>query len=288
MKNYKKKINKISAFFLTILLMSMLLAPAVFASARNFVDNAGLLHDEEELEYIANYMEKVSERLQFDIVVVTTEGYDQDNIVAFADDFFENNGYGYGEDKDGIIFAVDMLNGEYVLTTSGSGIYAITDEKENQIYDSFEEDLIEGLYSDAFTTGYTDAVASIITEYSEELIDDEEAIKTGDGADGEQGADKKANIPGIIGISAVIGLVAGALSSFRHKSALKTVRREVKANNYARKGSMVLTKEKDSHLYTKVDAKSKDKSKKTDSEGGTTVHKSSSGKTHGGGQARSI
>lgn len=286
MKKIKMKANLISAFLIILLTSAMMFAPAAFAAETNLVDDAGLL-SEADFEYVKNYIEDISESRQFDIVVVTTEGYSQSDITAFADDFFDYNGYGYGEGRDGVIFAIDMLGRQFVLTTSGSGIDAITDYGEEYIYDQLEGDIRAGDYRSAFTTGFADSVVYLLNEYEAGNVYD---IPAGDG-DYDPGytepEETKANMATLIGTSLIFGLIVGLFSSLRHKSALKTVRKQYQANNYARQGSLVLTAEKDRYLYTNVVVRPKpEKPKNSGSGGGTTVHTSSSGRSHGGGHAR--
>ncbi len=274
MKKLKLKFNLIATLFAVILLFSTVFAPAAFAANGNLTDNAGIL-SEEDFEYVKSYIESISEERSFDIVIVTTNGYEQENITAFADDFFDYNGYGYGDGRDGIIFAIDMLGREFVLTTSGSGIDAVTDYGEEYIYDNMQEDIKAGEFRRAFTAGFADSVVYLL-----------EAYNSGNVYDVERGADaSKANYATMAATSLLIGLMFGLISSMKHKNALKTVRRQFMADSYERKDSMTLTAEKDIYLYTNVVVRPKPEKKK-DSGGGTSVHTSSSGRSHGGGHSR--
>ena len=64
------------------------------------VDNANLLTASEEQE-LEKYLDSISEDLKFDIAVVTTDTINGKTPMAYADDFYDYNGYGYGDDRDG-------------------------------------------------------------------------------------------------------------------------------------------------------------------------------------------
>lgn len=261
--------KRILILFIAVLLTAMIFAPAVFAEKNNLVDDAGILSGD-DFDYVKNYIETMSENQSFDIVIVTTNGYTQNSITAFADDFFDYNGYGYGENRDGIIFAIDMSGREFVLTTSGTGINAVTDYGEEYIYDNMEADIKAGDYKTAFTTGFADSVEYLLDEYNAGHAYDVNVSKP--------------DYVNMAVTSVIAGLIIGLLSSLKHKRALKTVIKQVRANSYERTGSMKLTAERDRYLYTNVVVRPKPEQKK--SSGGTSVHTSSSGRSHGGGHSR--
>ena len=62
------------------------------------VDNANLLTASEEQE-LEKYLDSISEDLKFDIAVVTTDTINGKTPMAYADDFYDYNGYGYGDDR---------------------------------------------------------------------------------------------------------------------------------------------------------------------------------------------
>ena len=86
----------------SILLVALLiLSLSVTASAQktyppSVVDNAGLLSDG-EISALEWEIQELRDSLELDIVIVTTYGTGYKTIQAFADDFYDENGYGYGE-----------------------------------------------------------------------------------------------------------------------------------------------------------------------------------------------
>lgn len=115
------------------------------------VDNANLLTASEEQE-LEKYLDSISEELKFDIAVVTTDTINGKTPMAYADDFYDYNGYGYGDDRDGALLLVSMEDRDYWITTCGYGITAITDYGIDYLEDKFVSDLSDGDYADAFHT----------------------------------------------------------------------------------------------------------------------------------------
>ena len=82
-------------------------------------------------------------------------------------------------------------------------------------------------------------------------------------------------------ISLVVGILVSLIVTGKMKGKLKTVRMQPAAEEYVRKGSMLVTESSDLFLYSHVDRRVK--SKDNDSGGGSSTHTSSSGSSHGGG-----
>ena len=75
------------------------------------VDGADLLDDSEEAG-LQEKLDEISERQQFDVAVVTTDTLEGKTPQAYADDFYDYNGYGMGADKDGILLLISMEDRE--------------------------------------------------------------------------------------------------------------------------------------------------------------------------------
>ena len=90
-------------------------------------DDAALLSSDEYNEVLSR-LDELCERQSFDVVIHTTEDMDgYSSVVAYADDYYDYNGYGYGEDRDGIILVVAMNTRDLYISTCGFGITAFTD-----------------------------------------------------------------------------------------------------------------------------------------------------------------
>ena len=114
------------------------------------VDNADLLTKEEEEELMLN-LEEIRERQQFDVVVVTVKSLEEKTLQEYADDFYDYNGYGYGENADGVLLLVSMEDRDWHVTTTGYGITAMTDAGLDYMSEKFVPYLSNGDYMGSFT-----------------------------------------------------------------------------------------------------------------------------------------
>ena len=71
--------------------------------------------------------------------------------MAYADDFYDYNGYGYGDSRDGILLLISMEERDWRISTCGYGITVFTDAGQEYISDKFLPYLSDGDYSEAFT-----------------------------------------------------------------------------------------------------------------------------------------
>lgn len=137
--------------FLGAILAALLMPALALASGPAVVDDAGLFTSAEisEMEEIIG---RIREEEQMDVVVVTS--YDVktnrdergSNSQSFADDYYDSNGYGVGEDKAGLLYLIDMHNRVPVISTAGTMIDYITDHRLEELFDCSYEDLAAGRY----------------------------------------------------------------------------------------------------------------------------------------------
>ena len=114
------------------------------------VDEADLLSDSEEKE-LAGKIEDLTDKYDFDIVIVTADTINGETPMAYADDYYDYNGYGAGADNDGILLLLSMEDRDWWISTTGYGIDAFTDYGIDVIGDEIVPDLSNGDYYSAFT-----------------------------------------------------------------------------------------------------------------------------------------
>ena len=85
------------------------------------VDEAELLIDDEESS-LADKLDTVSDKWQCDVAIVTVDSLGNKTATEFADDYFDYNGYGYGDNNDGIMLVISMENRDWAITTHSFGI----------------------------------------------------------------------------------------------------------------------------------------------------------------------
>lgn len=138
------------------LLLLMLLLPASALADIQVIDNANIIDGEYESR-ITDMINQIEEEYQVDIVVLTTRdtrtAYDQYNDAEvnsiarnYADDYFDNNGYGFGENRDGMLYLIDMNNRVSWISSSGAMIEYITDDREEEIFNAASWYMSDGNY----------------------------------------------------------------------------------------------------------------------------------------------
>lgn len=135
-------------------------------AGRPVVDMAGILTLSEQQEIAARFTE-FSESLKTDAAVVLVPDTGDLTAEAYADDFFDYGGYGYGEDRDGILLLIATGDGggrrEAHISTSGKRtINTVTDSRIDDLLDA----LIDGGAADgnyaAGINAYIDKLHTII------------------------------------------------------------------------------------------------------------------------------
>ena len=238
---------------------------------RYIKDEADLISSEEEA-MLETKLEEINQRLQFDVVVVTVGNTGVLSTTEYADKYYEDNGYGYGPNRDGVLLLISYDDGRWATTTAGYGITALTDYGLDQI----EEELVDNLNRGEFYKAF-DEFASRCDEYVS-------SAKAGNIID--VGNRPKGPFPwasrGLIAIFA--GLMSGFVGTSTAKAQLKSVRPQSRAGSYVVKDSFQLNRgaSRDTYLYSNVSRIPRQSSSGGSKPGGSTTHVSFGGMTHGG------
>lgn len=270
MKMIKKGVFTI---FFALLLCVM---PAMFVYAADdmprLVDEADLLSDSDEAELLGK-LDEISERQQMDIVVLTVNSLEGKSPEEYADDFYDYNGYGFGDGRDGILFLISMGEREMCMSTAGYGITAFTDAGQNYIYDQIMTYIKDGDYATAFTI-FAAQCDGFITQ-----------ARTGEPYDIDNLPEEPFSVIGALIIAVGIGFIISLIATGIMRLQLHSVYSRQAAEDYMIKDSMQVTRSNDLFLYKQVERREKPKEvepEKPSSQGGSTTHVSSSGTTHGG------
>ena len=255
----KKQFGFFLFAFLLILGMTLFVSAA---SMPRLVDGADLLSDSEEAELLS-MLDEISERQMLDVVIVTANTLEGKSPMAYADDFYDDHGYGFGASYDGVLLLISMEDRDWWISTCGYGITAFTDYGISCLSDRFLPDLGNGFYADAFET---------FARGCDEYIS---LARNGTPFDvGSEPFDPASSLL----IAAVIGLIAAWIVVGSMKAQLKSVRQQ-NAGSYLKEGSLQLTDSRELYLYRNVHRTVKQES----SSGGSSTHRSSSGRSHGRG-----
>lgn len=253
----------ISAILALILCVS--LAVCVSASDPNWeeiflIDDANLLTDSEEAA-LTRKLEAASNAYNAQMVIVTITDADGWDVATFTDLLYDTAGFGYGSQKDGILLLICMDPREYQILTNGYAGVVIGPAEIDRLCDVMDDHLPYGEYVEAFV-GFTEGCAAYLDQGSYDYSD--YAFPVGRW----------------LAISLVIGLVVGLIVVLIMKGKLKSVRRQYRAHDYVRDGSMKVDIHHDIFLYRTVTRRKNSDSSSSDS------HSRSSGgsaRSRGGG-----
>ena len=224
-------------------------------------DYADLLTDYEE-EYLRDFLDQKSNYLNFDIVIVTTNSVGGKSSQAYADDFYDYNGYGMGANYDGVLLLVNMEYREWYISTTGYGMEAISNSEVDEIGEEVAYYLSYGEYAEGFQ------VFGDLVQREVERAHDSETIEFGEAL-------------GRLAIAVVIGMVLAFIPVSIMKKQLNNVEAKEEASDYVRKDKIAITEQRDLYLYRNI---SRRKRPQNNSNGGS--HIGSSGRSHGGGGGR--
>lgn len=234
------------------------------------VDKEDLLTTGEEA-YLLDRLDEVSEAHRCDIVILTIDDIGTSTPTAYADDFFDYNGYGYGDSHDGILLLVSLSTRDRAISTTGKAIQVFTDAGLSHIESQFKPPLSDGNYAKSF---------NIFVDCCEKFL-----IQAENGApyDVDNMPVKPLSLY-FIPLSILIGAVISFIVVNIMKSSLKSVNKQLTATNYVRNGSMRITNQNDRFLYNNVRKIRRDTSSSSSGSrrGGSRTHRSSSGRRHGG------
>lgn len=267
--------NRSIKLILFILIGFTIMFPITIFAEKALVFDDAMLFSQEEIISLENEANSLSKYYNMDIVIVTTDDAMAKTTMEYADDFFDYNGFGVGDNYDGILFLIDMDNSEAYISASGIGIKHLTDERIEKILDDvFDNGLSEGDYYGA-TLGF--------------LRGTEIYLKAGIPSDQynypEEPKEKNKITEFDIIISILGGLGTSGIFFFSTKSKYKmknpvkplTFRNNSFVNFRSNEDKLV-----DSFVSTRIIPKPQNNSGSSSS-GKSTTHSSSSGRSHGGG-----
>ena len=260
--------KKLLSISLALLLIAALMVPAFAADAPLLADDAGLLSDA-QANTVSVRLKEVSDKLDFDVVIVTTDNLEGKSLTDYADDYFSYNGYGRGSEEDGVLLLVYMNNANGTtqrwIATHGYGITAFTDYGIEYVgKENLKPLMEEGDWEGAFLK---------FADLSEELVN-----SARDGHPLDVGS-KRNILLGIV-ISLVVGLVVGFIVMNAVKKKYKPVHFKANATDYLVGGSLQVTGASDNFRTTAV---TRTPIQSNAGKGGSSTHTSSSGSTFGGG-----
>lgn len=246
------------------------------------VDDAGLLTAGEASRLNAA-LEEISLRQEVDIAVITVpslpDGYDAQ---GYADDVFDYYGYGYGSSDDGILLLLTMSEREWAVSTYGYGITAFPDA----VIDLIMDDCLYYISDGAYFSGFS-CFAQLCDQYISDAKNGytyDDAMAIIGGADGPTAIAVTGGIPFALPASLILAFIVSGIIVGVWKNELNTVNKQSGAAEYAKHDSICVTLSRDLFLYRNVRRvrRQTEQPNRSGYRGGGSVHRSSSGRSHGG------
>lgn len=221
--------RKIISALLVLILCLALPFGASAAGERLVFDEADLLTASEELTLEQRLME-VSRAYEAQIVVYTIPYLESGDVYSYVDIVYDSMGFGYGENRDGVILLVCMNPREYMILSNGFAGVAIDHSLIEYMGENIVPDLSDGNYADAFHN-----FANMCDYHLNGYIN---------GYPYDAGFWLIASL--------IIGAVVALIAVLIMRSKLKSVRWQNQAANYVKPGSMKVTLQEDIYLYRTV------------------------------------
>lgn len=257
--------------------------PPLDPTAPRIVDEANLYSDATEAELLEK-IGGIRDTYQSDVVLVTVPALpDERNVEEFTDDYFDYNGYGITEDRNGVMLLIAMESRDVHITTTGSGIRAVTDYGVDYLFDEILPDLRDGNY-DRMALTFVDKVETLLKQAAKGQAYDVSNPVRPTLLESLTFAFLATPVGAAVG--GVLGFGAMKAASGAHRNAVK----QSFATNYFTPGAALWAVNNDNMIdqqitRRKVAAATAVRSSSGGS-GGSSTHRSSSGQSHGGGSRK--
>jgi uncharacterized protein len=234
-------------------------------SLDRLVDNADLLSVSEKND-LSSLIDSIAAAYKFDLVIVTEKSIGDISPRDYADNFFDNNGYGLGNDRDGCIFLRVMGSRDYWFSASGRGIKILNPSALSKLKSDTGKYLGKDDYNAAFR--------AFIQAWDKFLMLDAKGRS--------YNFFYRYNLVLLL-IVWLIAFVIGLIVVSTWKHGMNTALRKTQAASYIIPESLNFAVKKDSFLFSKVEKTKRATQNSISASGSKVIHISSSGRTHSGG-----
>lgn len=291
------KIKKLITFLLASLIFAALAISVCAGDVPRLVDNADVIPDDEEAALLA-YLDEQSAALNFDFVAVIEDSIGGGDVVSYADDWFDENGFGAGADYDGILLLIVMDTREWAFSTCGFGITVFGDSELYALEDAMVDELSGGNYGQGvynyaqIAVRYVDFARQYGYDYSYDgyyAYDNDWNEYFGWQT---QTTVNRASVLGRRALTCgIIGLITAALIVLLGmRSKMSNIHKKGAAGDYIRRDSLRIHRANEKLLNKTVSRRERDVYRSSGGgsshHGGGGFHSSSSGRSHGGSHGR--
>lgn len=270
------------------ILLVLLLLPVIALADVQVIDKANLFSaaDVNAMEAI---IARIEEKHQVDMVVLTTldtpDDYSESmwRVRDYADDYYDNGGFGMGEDDSGMLILLDMNNRVMWLSTGGVMMEYINDAREEDILDAASYYLSWNDYGDAIIAAL-DRVERLMEKGRAEgtFLYDE---VTGKRLGGIYNAltSSEMMVAAIAGAAIALVVYMSVGGSYSLKGSTYSYNRSANANVTFIRDDEVFVRQFSSRTPRNTGSHGTSGGGRS---GGSGVHRSSGGRSHGGGGRR--
>lgn len=266
---------------LCVLLILML---PVCAAAESRVFDEADLFSSVEISELENRIAWIQQAYQVDVVVLTSYDAPYNRSLDYADLYYENGGFGMGEDDAGLLYFIDMNNRVPTISTTGVMIDYITGSRL--------EDLLDVGYDELRCGEYGDAALAVLDRLEDFMHDGREEgsfrydAQTGQRLSGLYNRLTLAEFAIAALIACTVAILFVVTVQARYSLKGGAYRYDVEGN-----ASRELTRDEETFLRQHVTRTVHHQNPPGGHGGsgggrGSAVHRSSSGRTHGGGSGR--
>lgn len=250
--------KRVLALALVLMMSILLVIPAIAAQGQKPVlyDFAQLLSDQEAAE-VSGKLELIREKFSVEVIVYTANTTQNIPHDRFARIIFDEENFGLGEDRDGILLLIDMdpMNRGWYIYGRGLGADAMTNYDIEEVGELIVPDLKDGNYANAF-----------------KIFADECEMRVDVAINGEPFSPIVTLV-----ICLVIAFIISLIVTGVMRSQLKSVRSKYTATDYVRRGSMNVTVARDFFLYRTVSRRARPKPSNSSGGGGSGFRESGGG-----------
>lgn len=280
--------RKITALILLILCFAMTTQALGAQTPTKVVDQAGLLSAEESLA-LTEQAETMTSQYETDVVILTVDSLGDKDAQTFADDYFDDQGYGVGPSYSGILLLISMEARDWAMSTCGETASLVTDADLALLEDAMLPHLGDGQYFAAFTA-YLQELDRVLSAPVPSSTTPAQNGTVHTAPNSNHAAETSLPLLQIIGVALVLGVLSGGITVAVLRRGMNTARAQAAAGNYVEPQSFQLTQSRDIYLYSHTTRQRRQTENQIHSgssggsyhHGGSTTHSGSSGRSHGG------
>lgn len=141
---------RLKQIFATLLLLFIFVPNVVLANSNTHVVDYVDYFTDQQKDSLQEVISHSIHPLDMDAVILLTDTTDNKSIEAYADDFYDFNGYGIDEEYSGLIMVIDTVERDIYISTTGKAIDIFSDS----LLDSMLDDIIDAMVDNDETNYY--------------------------------------------------------------------------------------------------------------------------------------